>query len=86
MFRERHAEIACVLLDLKMPDLDGEETYAELRRIRPDVPVVLCSGLLNQELRGRLASQGYAGFMQKPYGVDALRTTLREALAHGRRT
>lgn len=86
VFRERHAEVACVLLDSKMPDLDGEETFAELRRIRPDVPVVLCSGLLSQELRGRLASQGFAGFMQKPYGVDALRASLREALAQGRST
>ena len=44
LFRERHDEIACVLLDLNMPHMDGEETFEELRKISGDVPVILSSG------------------------------------------
>ena len=42
--REIAADIVCVLLDLMMPHLDGEEAFCEVRRIQPDAKVVLCSG------------------------------------------
>ena len=44
LFREHQHEVSCVLLDLTMPDMDGAETFGELRRIRPDVRVILTSG------------------------------------------
>ena len=44
IYRERTDEIDCVLLDLEMPDMSGESTYADLRRIRPDVKVIFSSG------------------------------------------
>lgn len=39
-----HLELHDVLLDLTMPRLDGRETFRELRHLRADLPVVLCSG------------------------------------------
>ena len=44
VFKENADEIQVVLLDLTMPHMGGEETFDALRRIRPDVPVVLSSG------------------------------------------
>jgi PAS domain S-box-containing protein len=44
IFRRRSREIRCVFCDLTMPGMNGWETLAALRRIRPDVPAVLCSG------------------------------------------
>ncbi len=69
-----------VLLDLTMPELDGEECFRELRRIREDVPVVLSSGYDEQELTSRFVGQGLAGFIQKPYELDTLAEKLRQAL------
>lgn len=82
LFRERSKDIDCVLLDFKMPLMDGKETFAELRRIQPDVRVILCSGLLEHESTKQLKSQGLAAFIQKPYKVEELRETLRKTLAN----
>ena len=80
VFREHADEIVCVLLDLTMPHLSGEEAFRELRRIRPDVKVVLCSGYSEQQATRSLAVEGWAGFIQKPYALANLMSTLKRAL------
>jgi PAS domain S-box-containing protein len=81
LFRAHAAEIVCVLLDLAMPRMDGEETFKELRRIQPDVRVILASGYSDQEISQRFQNLGLAGFIEKPYRVEALTAKLREVLA-----
>jgi CheY-like chemotaxis protein len=44
LFETHAADLVLVLLDLTMPGIDGVETYRRMRAIRPDVPVILCSG------------------------------------------
>lgn len=80
LFRERHAEIDCVLLDLKMPRMGGEEAFEELRKIRADVPVILSSGYSEEESTKQFAGRGLAGFLQKPYALEDLKRNLREVL------
>ncbi|MFP4380171.1 MAG: PAS domain S-box protein [Candidatus Sumerlaeia bacterium] len=80
LFREKQDEIACILLDLTMPHMDGVETYQELRRINPRVQVVLASGYSEQDISARFAGKGLAGVIQKPYDMKKLRTTLRKAI------
>ncbi len=76
-----HADrVVCVLLDLTMPRLGGEDTYRELRRIRPDLPIVLSSGYNAQEISQRFAGKELAGFIQKPYQAATLIQTIRDAL------
>jgi CheY-like chemotaxis protein/two-component sensor histidine kinase len=78
---DRHANrIVLVLLDLTMPGMDGEETFRELRRISPTVPVLMSSGFTEQEITAKLAGQGLAGFVQKPYSLATLRAKVRHAL------
>jgi PAS domain S-box-containing protein len=83
IFRKSSADIAAVLLDLTMPRKDGEETFRELRAIRPDVRVVLVSGFSEQSIAERLSVKDLAGFLQKPYRMEDLRQTLRAALERG---
>jgi len=80
-FRERHDEIAAVLLDVTMPRMGGQETFAELRRIREDVRVLLCSGYSEQEAMSRFAGLGLAGFVEKPFYPQSLLDKLRSVLA-----
>ena len=80
VFRSRGDEIVVVLLDLTMPHLDGEETFRELRRLRPDVRVILSSGYNEQETTSHFAGKGLAGFLQKPYGLRPLGEKIRQVL------
>ena len=79
-FRIHSDEISVVLLDLTMPHMDGEETFRELRKLKPDVRVVLSSGYNEQDVTQRFAGKGLAGFIQKPYKLATLTEILRIAL------
>jgi CheY-like chemotaxis protein len=80
LFREHQAEIVCAIVDLTMPQLDGAETFRELRRLRPDVRVVLSSGYNEQDVTQRFVGKGLAGFIQKPYQLSTLVNVLRDVL------
>ncbi len=79
-FQEDPDRFHLVILDLTMPHMDGDACYRELRRIRPDVKVILASGYNQAELVARFAGKGIAGFMQKPFRLDTLADKIREAL------
>jgi len=80
LFRERADEIVAVLLDMTMPRMSGEQAYSELRRLRPNVAVILSSGFNEQDATSRLAGKGFAAFIQKPYRPAELVEQLRQVL------
>ena len=85
VFRRHRDEIVCVVLDLMMPIMDGEEALRELRRIREDVKILLSSGYQEQDVTERVVEIGFAGFVKKPYTADTLIEQLRQALTISRR-
>ncbi len=80
LYRERGAEIALVLLDLTMPGMNGEQTFAALKALDPQVRVVLTSGYSESQAAGRFVGHGLAGFLHKPYDMDQLEACLNRAL------
>ena len=80
VFREYADDIVCVLLDLTMPHMDGEEAFRAMRRLRAGATVILCSGYNEHDATQRFAGKGLAGFIQKPYNMAALRKKLTEVL------
>ena len=76
-FARRASEVRFVMLDVTMPDLSGDQVLLELRKIRPNVPVLLCSGYSEEELRSRFDSNDMETFLQKPYLLNALKARLR---------
>jgi PAS domain S-box-containing protein len=78
-FRE-HPETRLVLLDLTMPKLSGDDVFRELRKIKPNVRVLLSSGYNEQDTTSRFAGKGLAGFIQKPYGAEQLVDAVRQVL------
>lgn len=81
IFRERGDEIRAVLLDMSMPGMNGAETFRELRRIGPEVPVVLLSGHTERHALELAAGRSeLAGFLSKPFKPVALVEKVREVL------
>ena len=80
VFQGHADEIACVVLDLTMPRMDGIATFKALKQIRPDVKVILSSGYSEKEVAQRFTGKGLAGFIQKPYGYQRLRKELERVL------
>jgi CheY-like chemotaxis protein len=81
LFQERSSDIGLVLLDVAMPGMDGLETLIRIRGIRPDVPVLVCSGFGDVEVEARFAGKAIAGFFPKPYTVKQLARKVKECIA-----
>jgi len=81
-FEQEAGRFRCVLLDLTMPGMDGVATFHQLKRIRPDVKVILFSGYDESDAVHRFVGEGLAGFIQKPFGVQELQDKL-EAILDG---
>jgi len=72
VFRRYADRIALVLMDLTMPEMDGEQAFHAIRAIRPDATVMLSSGFSESEAVVRLNRFGLAGFIRKPYTRQTL--------------
>jgi PAS domain S-box-containing protein len=72
LFENNHNQIRIVLLDLTMPILNGKRTLQQIRRLRPNMPVVLSSGYGLNEAAAKLSSAAFTDFIQKPYQPLAL--------------
>jgi len=80
IFRKLGRQISAVLLDMTMPVMSGEEALVHLKRLRPDVPVVLSSGYEEAEATRRFTGKGLAGFVQKPYTAAGLAEKIKTVL------
>jgi PAS domain S-box-containing protein len=81
LHQEHRDRIRLIIMDLTMPNMDGEEACRELRRRGAAVPVVLCSGFNETEALRRFDGLDLAGFLQKPFGLGALVERVRNLLA-----
>ena len=77
LFRQRRQEITVVLMDLTMPHMGGEDAFREMRRIDPEVKVIITSGYNEQEVAPRFIGKRLSGFLQKPFRLSVLREALR---------
>ncbi len=76
IFKERYADISLVMLDMIMPGMSGDETFFEMKKIQPDVNVLLTSGIINDKRVENLLKAGILGILQKPYTINELIGTL----------
>ncbi len=82
IFKQHQHEICCVLSDLTMPKMDGWETLAALRKLSPDIPVILSSGYDEAQVMEGEHIERPDAFIGKPYRRkdlgDVIERVLRE--------
>ena len=79
-FKDAQGGIRAVLMDLTMPQMDGVETFRELRRLDPHCRVVLTSGYNEQDAVQSFLGKGLVAFVQKPFQRSDLMQAMRKAL------
>jgi two-component system cell cycle sensor histidine kinase/response regulator CckA len=80
LFKAEPISFDLVILDLLMPGLSGEQTLVELRRLRPDVRVLIISGFNEGDLLTRHAGGGPLAYLHKPFTRSELERAVRDLL------
>jgi FixJ family two-component response regulator len=74
------AETACLLLDVKMPGMDGLELQRRLAASGRAIPIVFLSGHANEEEERQATAAGASRFLRKPVAKEALLNAIRAVL------
>jgi len=61
-----------VLLDVKMPGMTGQQTLPEIKRIDPDIEVVVLTGHASVDIAAEMMAHGGSDYILKPYAMDEL--------------
>lgn len=68
-----------MILDLKMPDIDGLEVLRKVKQTRPEIEVIILTGHGNEADRKRCMELGAFAYLQKPLDINVLSETIQKA-------
>ena len=80
LYSQRHDDIDMIIIDMIMPKMSGKETCLELKKINPEIRVILASGFSQDRVIQEILSSGVNGFIHKPFTISELSTKIREVL------
>ena len=80
LFRSNPYGFDLVITDMTMPDLSGDKLAAQLVAIRPDIPIILCTGYSKRLSDDIIAASGVKALAMKPLAIKELARTVREVL------
>lgn len=70
LYEVEKEHIDIVVLDMSMPDENGDKTYKRLKKMNPDIRVLISSGLEKDGNVDEILNDGQNGFIQKPFKFD----------------
>jgi DNA-binding NtrC family response regulator len=79
LFRREHPDI--VVLDLKMPEMDGMAVFQEIRKLNPGQPVIVLTGARHPEAEEHLRACGVFEYVEKEFSLHRLGDALKRVLA-----
>ena len=85
LFKTKSDSFDLVITDLTMPNMTGDQLANELIRIRPEMPIVLCTGYSSRINQEQALAMGFGAFVSKPVLKKELAETIREVLDGKRR-
>jgi PAS domain S-box-containing protein len=80
IFEEKHRDIDLVILDMVMPNLNGDKCFYELKKINPSIPVLLISGFDKNSSISTLIKDGALGYLHKPFQIKELSDILSDLI------
>ncbi|HEX3875567.1 MAG TPA: response regulator [Bryobacteraceae bacterium] len=80
LFSRLHDRISAVLLDLSMPRMDGHDVWRYIRRLRPDMKIIISSGFEEADAMKQFTADPALLFLKKPFTAATLGNKIREAL------
>jgi signal transduction histidine kinase/CheY-like chemotaxis protein len=80
VYKKNRERISLVVLDMIIPGMNGGETYDRLRKINPDIKVLLSSGYSIDGEATQILNRGCNGFIQKPFSIKQLSQKISEVL------
>jgi FixJ family two-component response regulator len=72
--------ITLVLTDIGMPVMDGYELFCELKKLNPELPIIITSGFGDADATTQIPREDIAGMLSKPYNLDQLREVFKCAV------
>jgi two-component system cell cycle sensor histidine kinase/response regulator CckA len=80
IFKAAPDKFNLVISDMTMPAMTGDSLAKELMQIRPEIPVIICTGYSEQIDESRAKEMGIKGFLMKPFTIRELSKTVRQVL------
>ena len=80
IFETNRNQIDLIISDMNMPEMDGQEVIAKLRKIDRNVKVLLSSGALLDSDEKDVIKRGFNGLLKKPYKINILSEKMTEIL------
>jgi two-component system cell cycle sensor histidine kinase/response regulator CckA len=80
ILNDNKEKIDLIILDMIMPGMSGAEVYDEIRKVNPDIKVILSSGYSLEGQAAKILERGCNGFIQKPFNVSDLSRKIRGVL------
>lgn len=77
IFRDQPDDFDVVITDLTMPDMTGEELVKEILTIRPDTPIILCTGNSEKIDAAIGLKLGIHSYLQKPVSLETMGEAIR---------
>ncbi|MFH1578000.1 MAG: response regulator [Candidatus Omnitrophota bacterium] len=75
----KHKKLDLVLLDFKMPEIDGIQTLEKIRDIDKNIPVILISAYLTNETAKKATKLRIFNYIRKPFDLDELKLEVKKA-------
>ena len=82
IYKKNQGKVDIVILDFHMPQMDGERVYEELKRIDPDLKILISTGYINNKQAAELLKRGCDGIIQKPFKIEELSGKINKITHH----
>ncbi|MDA3895682.1 MAG: response regulator [Desulfobacteraceae bacterium] len=80
LFKKTPDQFDLLITDMTMPAMTGDKLAIEILKVRPDMPIVLCTGYSDRISKGMIGKIGIKSLLKKPVGKKVLQQTVRRVL------